>query len=256
MTFGMSVDPILVTRNASAASSGTLPTLDTCLRNFGMLAEPGEAVVQWMKECRYAEEQAARKRADPMPSLCTAPRIKINSSRFACEECGAMFSLKKTLNMHLRQHEADRLVEEDEDDDNCMSAMPHDLPKNLQERGQRIQCPSQGMPEPTVATAGEGTEVGIQKVVSKKGRRWNASSQFRGGTSSSTMKCAQEPTQVVPKSKDGASGSNTNRRSTKTVLAETQPAAAEYSHNAASTPRLHTLEKTLVDLLFGCEMLS
>merc|ERR1712196_679747 len=78
---------------------------EAALRSFCMLAEPGEAVREWASVQKHREMVAVRRREAPQASICAvAPSKAATEGRFFCKECGAVFSLEKTLKKHLQLH--------------------------------------------------------------------------------------------------------------------------------------------------------
>ncbi|CAE8674496.1 unnamed protein product [Polarella glacialis] len=91
---------------ATAARNGST-AFESALQKLGMSAEVGKAVESFRQEI----EQEVARRAAPQPSLCAPlPRGAAHGSdkELRCEECGAVFNMKKTLQLHIAQHARDR----------------------------------------------------------------------------------------------------------------------------------------------------
>lgn len=95
---------------ASSSSPVRKPTgtLEAALRSLGMLAEMGEAVREWVSICEQRREDTLRRFSNPQTSVCYAPSKAATNGHFACRECGAVFSLQKTLKKHMQLHEDER----------------------------------------------------------------------------------------------------------------------------------------------------
>ncbi|CAE7190707.1 unnamed protein product, partial [Symbiodinium sp. KB8] len=101
-----SLDPFLeherfVPVRAAPAAAGA-KTLSG-LQRLGMAAEVGVAVLSYREELA----QEAARRAAPKASLCaqTASVALRERDPLVCPTCGATFTMRRTLQMHLRQHE-------------------------------------------------------------------------------------------------------------------------------------------------------
>lgn len=83
--------------------------LDAALGRLGMTAEVGEAIARYHRERREAELELRRRQNAPQVSLCAQrPRSAASGAEpLTCELCGATFSMKKTLELHRRQHQRD-----------------------------------------------------------------------------------------------------------------------------------------------------
>lgn len=95
-------------RAARPVRSSRSSPLEASLRCLGMLAEQGDAVRDWIATRLLLEQEALRKQVAPQPSLCAAPRVAPSDTKFLCKECGASFSLAKTLKRHMQQHQEER----------------------------------------------------------------------------------------------------------------------------------------------------
>lgn len=98
--------PKIPTKTASPTMS--VSAISSALSQLGMLAEIGAPVGAWLAQKEQLTLNAERRRVAPTPSLCAAANAAAATREvreFRCEQCGAAFGMKKTLQRHLKNHQ-------------------------------------------------------------------------------------------------------------------------------------------------------